>query len=293
MSIIFMHPSASTTSGFDAEAQYQMLPSGGVRSMAIWAPGETEDLLIYPADPNKVGLFGLFALQGKAAVRGAGFSLQKEGAARFFLSGRDPGPTTLIVETERGRPRGFLLISVKPLRTVTYQLYVLNDAIRHPDLASSVTEMATNINAAAKLLFDQANIKLISATGGALAPIVSDDIGKEIIIDDPVTFAKILTAWQALKPPQADLHIFLTWDLKYVTGVDVQGSMHFSFCFVENVAPGPIATCLYAHEIGHGLGQTLHSETTNDVMFPNILANTHYSMRDIEIMNIGFKPGGA
>src|SRR5437762_3113679 len=107
MAVLFMDPTPSTHDGFDAAAQYQMVPAGGVRSMGLWIqPDETEDVIVYSADPNKAHLFGLYTIQGQAAIQGSGYFVKRDSAIRFFIGGRDPGPTTLIVETVTGKPRG-------------------------------------------------------------------------------------------------------------------------------------------------------------------------------------------
>src|SRR5689334_11484363 len=100
MTVVFLDPTPSATrDGFDLASQYQMVPAGGARRMALWVdPSETEDVIVYCADPNKAYLFGLYTVQGQAAIRGSGYFVKRNSAIRFFIGGRDPGATTLNVE---------------------------------------------------------------------------------------------------------------------------------------------------------------------------------------------------
>src|SRR5262245_65893409 len=112
MTVVFLDPGPLPSNGFDQAAQYQMVPAGGVRSMALWVQAdETEDVIVYCANPNKAGLSGLQALQGHAAIRGSGYFVKRGSAIRFVIRGRDPGPTTLIVESVSGKMRHFLLLA--------------------------------------------------------------------------------------------------------------------------------------------------------------------------------------
>src|SRR5262245_58020955 len=133
MAVVFMDPQPGTNDGFDIEAQYQMVPAGGSRRMAFWVqPDESEDVIIYCTDPNKAYLWGLYVIQGHAAIQGSGYFVKRSAAIRFFIGGRDPGATSITVETVSGKPRGFLLLSVKPQLRLTYQLAVLSDPIHVP-----------------------------------------------------------------------------------------------------------------------------------------------------------------
>src|SRR4030095_3304699 len=121
---------------------------------------QTDDVIVYCADPNKAYLFGLYTIQGYAAIRGSGYFVRRDSAIRFFIGGRDPGPTQLIVETVRGVRRGVLLLSVKQQLRVPYQLAIIPDPIHVPAKVLVGSNLATNMLGAAKLWLEQANVAL-------------------------------------------------------------------------------------------------------------------------------------
>ena len=146
MAVVFLDPAPTIHDGFDVASQYQMVPAGGVRRMALWVQAsETEDVIVYCADPNKAHLFALYTLQGHAAIQGSGYFVKRDSAIRFFIGGRDPGATTLNVETVSGKLRGFLLLSVKPPLRRTYQLAILSDPIHVPAKELVGNNLATNM----------------------------------------------------------------------------------------------------------------------------------------------------
>ncbi|WP_342359482.1 matrixin family metalloprotease [Terrarubrum flagellatum] len=296
MAVVFLDPEPSTGDGFDVAAQYQMVPSGGHRRMGLWVQAdETEDVIIYPADPNKIGLWGLYTIDGRPAVtRGAGYQVARNSAIRFFMRGRDPGPTALIVETVSGKPRSFLLVSVKTQRALTYQLYVLSDAVRKPNIVESGGEMKTIMADVARLFIEQANVKLTQvgdiANAAALLDLnARDPLKRRIFLDDPTIFSAIASAALAAPHAIADLYIFRTWDIVIESKPDLVGLATGNCCFVENFPPGNRATSLYAHEIGHNLG-LFHDNDAQHIMFPNI-GGLSFSMHDIETMNFGYPIG--
>ncbi len=133
MTVVFLDPQPGANDGFDVEAQYQMVPAGGSRPMGFLAQDdEPEDVIVYCTDPNKAYLWGLYIIQGHAAIQGSGYFVKRGAAIRFFIGGRDAGATVLRAETVSGKPRGFLLLSVKPQLRLTYQLAIISDPIHVP-----------------------------------------------------------------------------------------------------------------------------------------------------------------
>jgi hypothetical protein len=291
MTVFFTDPNPIIgNEGFDSQAQYQMLPAGGgggaVRRMALVVqPDEPEDVIVFIADPNKAALFGLFAVQGSAAVQGSGFFVKRGSAIRFFLSGRDPGPTRLEVESVSGKPRGFLLISVKrPLRK-TYQLGVIRDPIHIPAKDIAGANLANNMLGAEKLWLQQANV-VLQRVGPINDVFVPFDLKDPIFIDDPVNVAGIIKATTSspLFTP-ADLFIYGTWDIRYRNNTLVGGSNLFNMCFVENQFSGRMGALMCAHEVGHAMGLPHNNGRTDFLMTGSGVNNDFVEMFEIETVN--------
>lgn len=287
MTVVFMDPSPLPNKGFDAISQYQMVPAhGGVRGMGIWLQAdEPEDVIVYCADPNKAHLWGLYVIQGHAAIQGSGYFIKRDSAIRFFIGGRDPGPTTLIVESVTGKPRGFLLLSVKSQLKMTYQVAVLSDPFHVPPKDIVAQNLVDNMSGAAKLWLEQANV-VLEKVGGIIDAIVPFDLGNSIVIDDPVNLAAIAKA--SLTPQQvpANLFIYGTWDLIYASSSTVIGSNTLNMCFVENQFVGRVGQLLCAHEVGHALTLPHSSQASGLLMSPLITNVTdRLDMWDVEMSN--------
>jgi hypothetical protein len=287
MAIAFLDPAPGTPDGFDQTSPYQMVPVGGVRRMGLFVQAsETEDVVVFCADPNKAELFGLFTVQGQpATARGAGFLVKRNSGIRFFIGGRNPGPTMVIVETLSGALRGFLLLSVKPQRRVTYQLAIISDPIHVPAKNQMGLNLATNALGAAKIWLEQANVALVRV-GPINDVVVPTDIDDPIVIDDPVTFPAIMKASQTPQLVAADLFIYGTWDIVYTDRtVPVAASSRANVCFIENQLSGRIGTLLCAHEIGHFLNLPHSTGDPNLLMTSGGVRNEVLDMFDIEFAN--------
>src|SRR5262245_57939553 len=284
MAIFFADPAPGTHDGFDVVAQYQMIPAGGVRRMALWVQAdEAEDVIVYSADPNKAYLFGLYTIEGAAAVRGSGFFVRRNSAIRFLIGGRDPGPTQVIVETVRGAPRGFLLLSVKPQLRLTYQLAVLSDRIHVPAKSLVGENLAANMLGAAKIWVEQANVSL-ERVGEINDVVVPGDLGDPLIMDE-VKLDAIYRAMFTKQLCRAHLYIYCTWDV-YLGATNVGGFNTGQYCFIENGwGRSKAGEVVCAHEIGHALGLP-HSTDGNLVMTPTgFPQNDFLDMLDIETAN--------
>jgi hypothetical protein len=285
MAVVFMDPQPGTNDGFDIEAQYQMVPAGGSRRMAFWVqPGEPEDVIIYCTDPNKAYFWGLYVIQGNAAIQGSGYFVKRGAAIRFFIGGRDPGATSITVETLSGKPRGFLLLSVKPQLYLTYQLAVLSDPVHVPAKDLVGRNLATNMLAGSKIWLEQANISLdrVGPINDVVAPI---DLGDPLFIDDDKNLAAIAYATNTKDVVTANLYVYCTWNLKYRTG-DVGGSNSYNMCFVENQWSGRIGALVCAHETGHALGLPHSSGSRADLLMHGSAVNNDFvDMWEIEWSN--------
>jgi hypothetical protein len=260
MAIIFMDPDPTHNDGFDVAAQYHMIPARGNRKIALWATDEEkEDLLVYSADPNKAFISDAKAIRGRVSQAGSGFLLQrsadgfKDVAVTFSIGGRDPGSTVLKVETERGRLRGFLLVSVKAEYRLTYQLCVVRDPIHIPAKELVGANLAQNMLIAEKIWLDQANVRL-TRVGGFNDVFVPINLEDPIVIDRQKNYDAIVKATKNKDIVSANLYVYCTWDLVYETNPNVGGSATYNTCFVENQFSGKAGGMLCAHEIGHMLG---------------------------------------
>jgi hypothetical protein len=285
MAVVFLNPTPNLSNGFDTEAQYQMVPTGGVRSVALWVQAdEPEDVLVYCSNPNHAYLFGLYAVQGHAVIRGSGYFVKRNSAIRFFVGGRDPGPTTLVVESASGKMRGFLLLSVKPLLKQTYQLAVISDPIHVPDKAGVGQNLAINMLGAAQLWMEQANISL-ERVGPINDVVVPMNLRDPITIDDRATYDAIIKATYASHPVVANFFVYGTWDIVYSNNSNIGGSHTDRLCFVENQFSGQFGALICAHEIGHALGLD-HSEGSPPRLMTGLGINNDFlDMRDIETAN--------
>jgi hypothetical protein len=285
MTVFFMDPKGHND-GFDAEAQYQMVPAGGVRRMGLVVQAdETEDVIVYCADPNKAYLYGLDTVQGHAAIQGSGYFVQRDSAIRFFIGGRDPGPTTLNVETVSGKPRGFLLLSVKPPLYRTYQLAIISDPIHVPAKDLMGKNLATNMLGAARIWLEQANVVL--ARVGEINDVrVPMDLHDPIVIDDPEIILAIALATFTPQFTPANFYIYGTWDIVYHNNPLVAGSATLNMCFVENQFSGRVGELICAHEIGHALLLPHNMGSRVDLlMTPLPVKNDFLDTWDIESAN--------
>jgi hypothetical protein len=262
-----------------------MVPAGGVRRMGLFVQAdETEDCIAFVSNPNHASIFGLFPIQGSAFVRGSGFLIKPNSAVRFFISGRDPGSTTLVVETVSGKPRGFLLISVKPRLLRTYQLAVRSDPIHIPDKAGVGNNLAINMLGAARIWLAQANV-VLQRVGPINDVVVPRDLKDPIVIDDPANMDAIIKATFTKDIVRADLFIYCTWDIVYSTSTRPAGSTFANMCFVENQLNGRIGELLCAHEVGHALGLPHTEDNFSLLMTSGGINNDLLDMRDIETAN--------
>jgi hypothetical protein len=295
MPVIFLDPSPSTNDGFDVEAQYQMVPAGGVRRMGFWVQDdEPEDVIIYCTDPNKAYLYGLYIIQGHAAIQGSGYFVKRGSAIRFFIGGRDPGATVLTVETVSGRPRGFLLVSVKPQLRRTYQLAIISDPIHVPTKDLVGNNLAANMLAAAKLWLEQANISL-ERVGPINDVIVPMNLEDPLVIDDLDKVNAIARASHTPQLQSAHIYVYGTWNLVYRTNPNVGGSTSYNMCFVENQWTGRSGALICAHELGHALGLQHSTGLRIDLLMQaSAITNDFLDMLDIEWTNrLPWPPGVA
>jgi hypothetical protein len=285
MGVIFLDPAPGVNSGFDVTAQYQMVPAGGVRRMGLFVQAdETEDCVVFVSNPNHASLFGLFVIQGSASVAGSGFFIRRNSAIRFFISGRDPGSTTLMVETVKGKARGFLLISVKPPLFRTYQLAIISDPIHVPNKTGVGNNLAINMLGAARIWLAQANV-VLQRVGPINDVVVPRDLKAPIVIDDPANMDAIFKATFTKDMVTAHLFIFGTWDIVYSTTTRPGGSTSGNMCFVENQFSGRIGELMCAHEVGHALGLP-HTDDNNQLLMTSSgIINDLLDMRDIETAN--------
>lgn len=285
MAIVFLDPALTPHDGFDVNSQYQMVPAGGIRSMAfgfIADEDENEDVVIYCADPNKAFLFGLYTIQGQATIRGSGYFVKHNSFIRFFIGGRDPGATTLNVETVTGRPRGFLLLSVKPPLFLTYQLAIISDAIHVPDKAMKGNNLADNMLNAAKIWLAQANVTLMRV-GPINDVTVPTNLGDPIFIDRLDIVQAIMQATFTKDYVPANLYIYGTWNILYTTNPNVAGSTSGNMCFIENQLSNRNGELLSSHEVGHALD--LQHATGDQLMNGQAIANDFLDMWEIEWAN--------
>lgn len=285
MGVVFLDPAPATHDGFDVAAQYQMVPADGVRRMALWVqPDETEDVIVYPSNPNHAHVFGLFVIQGSASIRGAGYFVKRNSAIRFFIGGRDPGPTTLVVETVSGKMRGFLLISVKQQLFRTYQLAIISDPVHVPDKTIAGNNLANNMLGAERLWRQQANV-ILQRVGPINDVVVPRDLGDPILIDDQANVDAITKASMTDQVVQANFFVYGTWDIVYSNNTMVAGSNSGILCFIENQFSGRVGELMCAHEIGHALGVP-HSEGDPTLLMAAAGVNNDFiDMRDIETAN--------
>lgn len=287
MSVLFLDPTPSTNEGFDPVAQYQMVPSGGVRRMALFVPpDEPEDVIVFVSNPNHASVFGLFAMQGSAAIQGSGFIVKRNSAIRFFISGRDPGPTTLMVETVTGKPRGFLLISVKPRLIRTYQLTIISDPIHVPDTAAMGNNLATNMLGAARIWLAQANV-VLQRVGPINDVVVPRDLKDPIVIDDLENENAIVAAMFTKDLVKANLFIIGTWSVVYADSTRPAGSTSVDLkkCFIVNQPSSRFGELLCAHEVGHALRLPHTRDNPLLLMTNGGISNDQLDMRDIETAN--------
>lgn len=285
MGVLFLDPVPSTNEGFDPAAQYQMVPTGGARRMALFVPpDEPEDVIVFVSNPNHASVSGLSTIQGSAAVRGSGFFVKRNSAIRFVIGGRDPGSTTLVVETVSGKPRGFLLISVKPRLFLTYQLAIISDPIHVPDKTGVGNNLAINMLGAARIWLAQANVDL-QRVGPINDVVVPRDLKDPIVIDDAANMEAIIKAMFTKDLVNANLFIIGTWDIVYATTTLPGGSTFRNMCFIENQFSGRIGELMCAHEVGHALGLP-HTEGNPLLLMTNGgIGNDQLDMRDIETAN--------
>jgi len=87
MTVVFLDPQPGANDGFDVEAQYQMVPAGGSRRMGFLAQDdEPEDVIVYCTDPNKAYLWGLYIIQGHAAIQGSGYFVKRRRSSSTSLA---------------------------------------------------------------------------------------------------------------------------------------------------------------------------------------------------------------
>jgi hypothetical protein len=190
----------------------------------------------------------------------------------------------LVVETLKGVPRGFLLLSVKQQFRRSYQLAVISDPIHVPAKDLVGANLAANMLGAAKIWLAQANVMLqrVGAINDVVVPI---DLGDPIVLDDPVIYSAIIQASFTKQLVQADLFIYGTWNIVYRTSTLPAGSTVFNTCFVENAWSGRAGELLSAHEVGHGLGLPHSNGRADFLMSPDSLNNDFLDMWDIEGAN--------
>jgi hypothetical protein len=263
------------------------VPVGGVRRMGLFVQAdETEDCIVFVSNPNHASVFGLFVIQGTASVAGSGFFIKRNSAIRFFISGRDAGSTTLMVETVSGKARGFLLISVKPPLFRTYQLAIISDPIHVPDKVAMGNNLAINMLGAARIWLAQANV-VLNRVGPINDVVVPRDLKDPIVIDDPENENVIVRAMFTKDLVKAHLFIIGTWDIVYSTSTLPAGSTSndLTKCFIENQATGRSGELLCAHEVGHAL-RLRHTEDNNQLLMTSGgIINDLLDMRDIETAN--------
>ncbi len=287
MGVLFLDPTPTANEGFDPAAQYQMVPAGGVRRMALFVPpDEPEDVIAFVSNPNHASVSGLLVIQGSAAIQGSGFFVKRNSAIRFFITGRDPGPTTLMVETVSGKPRGFLLISVKPRLFRTYQLAIISDPIHVPDKAGVGNSLAINMLGAARIWLAQANV-VLQRVGPINDVVVPRDLKDPIVIDDLENENAIVAAMFTKDLVKANLFIIGTWNIVYADSSRPAGSTSIDLkkCFIVNQAIGRFGELLCAHEVGHALGLR-HTQDNPLLLMTNAgISNDQLDMRDIETAN--------
>ena len=144
-------------------------------------------------------------------------------------------------------------MSIKPRRTITYQLGIVSDGIHVPDFNLCSQNLIRNMLGAEKIWLGQANIEL-KRLGVVNDVRVNWDLKDPIVIDDPIVMSLIAFSSLTKDFAQAQLYIYGTWDLIYHDNPNVAGSNFANLCFVENAATGASGEMLCAHEVGHALG---------------------------------------
>lgn len=275
--------------GFDALSHYQMVPKGFGRPMSV-VSGDKHCILIV-GDSNIIRL-----RDTNARDLSIKFLPPKTRYDFFIESIGNAGSTVLELKEKEGTDSEFhivaiLIVSVKERLTQNFALLFLSDNNNHATKRNH-GQAASMMQIAQTQYSNQANVALTQA--GTSSVIVPRDLGKPLIIDQPLPFPnqdpnKTLLGEVLLATPSAFMapsliRVYCCWDVGDIHHDPkiILGDTAAKSCFVEDGTN----EFTFGHELGHALGLADQNTRRKRLMFDHLFPDVTFKLDQSEIDKI-------